>query len=379
VLYGGCRALTVCALRHTASGRRPASRPRFLHVHLSVVRVRSAMRELVIGLVVLAIYLAGTHGLRPSRSVADGHGRDILSAERWLHASPEEPLNSWLSGHHTLGTIFAWEYALVYVLTTFGVIGFLWYRQNPFYWWCRDVFIVTTVLAIGCFALWPTTPPRLLPGETFVDIVAQNHPFLSWGSSAVSAANTLAAMPSLHVAWAVWVSVALWQARELRWLEVAGVLHVGLTVLVILATGNHYWLDAVGGLVIVLVSAALVTASGRLNARRRRRRRGRSGTGSADGTVEASAVPSQPTSATPVGTVGGADLLTRGGRADQTDRADHSVQADHSAHSEHSVRADGTDRTATADQADDLGELAELTELDTVTKAGELDGAERPW
>ncbi|KPM55016.1 hypothetical protein ACG83_16850 [Frankia sp. R43] len=224
-----------------------------------------AVCQIAIGLAIFGVYLGVAHGLAVSRSAADARGADLLAAERWLHIAATEPLNNALRGHTALEILAAWEYATTYIITTFGLLGVLWARADPTYRWARDSLAVTTLLGVACFALWPTTPPRLLPGERFVDIVAIHHPPLSWGGGPVSAgANQFAAMPSLHVAWAVWMVVASMRARRVGPAGRAfGAAHLGVTMLVVLATANHYVLDLVAGGAAVAVAAPVAGGMGR--------------------------------------------------------------------------------------------------------------------
>ncbi|WP_165615418.1 bifunctional phosphatase PAP2/O-acyltransferase family protein [Parafrankia irregularis] len=223
------------------------------------------MCQIAIGLAIFGVYLGVAHGLAVSRSAADARGADLLAVERWLHIAATEPLNNALRGHTALEILAAWEYATTYIITTFGLLGVLWARADPTYRWARDSLAVTTLLGVACFALWPTAPPRLLPGERFVDIVAIHHPPLSWGGGPVSAgANQFAAMPSLHVAWAVWMVVASMRARRVGPAGRAfGAAHLGVTMLVVLATANHYVLDLVAGGAAVAVAAPVASGMGR--------------------------------------------------------------------------------------------------------------------
>src|ERR1043166_6657637 len=102
-------------------------------------------------------------------------------------------------------------------------------------------------------------PPRLLHGAPVVDTVTRDPTVGSWGSPLVGNANQLAAMPSLHVAWAVWVSVVLACISGARWLQGVSAFHVLLTTYVIMATANHYLLDAVAGAVLVWVALVLMS------------------------------------------------------------------------------------------------------------------------
>ena len=212
--------------------------------------------QIGVGLAIWAGYLLITHDVRVGVGSADGRGRALLDAERWLHLDIERASDRWLAGHSVLGWLAAWEYATTYIVTTFAVLGWLWWRRPRSYPWARNTLAVSTLLALLCFWQWPTTPPRLLTGTGFVDIVAQHHPVLSWGGGAVaSSADQYAAMPSLHVGWAVWVTVVSLRAGATRLGYSLAGLHLVVTTAVVIATGNHYVFDVVAGAAIVAIAA----------------------------------------------------------------------------------------------------------------------------
>jgi diacylglycerol O-acyltransferase / wax synthase len=216
-------------------------------------------RELLGGLIVFAIYSA-VAGLDWSgrASAAAAHGRALFGLERALRLDLEVPLNRWLVPHEVLRTVANYEYATTYVASALALLAWLYLRRPATYRWARSSFLLLNVLALGCFALYPVTPPRLLPELGFVDTVRTGHTWGSWGSPMVEHANQLAAMPSLHIAWALWVSVVLACVSGARWLQAVSALHVLLTALVIMATANHYLLDAVGGAGLVWLTLALM-------------------------------------------------------------------------------------------------------------------------
>ena len=191
------------------------------------------------------------------------HADDILSLERRLHLDPEPALNRWLAPHHTLRVLANYEYATTYVISAFALLYWLYRRRPELYAWARTSFIWLNLVAIACFAAYPLTPPRLA-GQGFVDTVRLGHTWGSWGSPLVGHANQLAAMPSLHFGWALWVSVVLARISGSRRVQLLSAGHVLLTLWVILATGNHYLLDA---LVAVVLVSACVTLTPRHPAR----------------------------------------------------------------------------------------------------------------
>jgi diacylglycerol O-acyltransferase len=227
--------------------------------------------QIAAGLLIFGVYLAVAHIPHFDLAAANARGHGLLQAEQWLGIDAELAANRWLAGQPVMAVLAAWEYALTYVVTTFAVLGWVWWRRPGDYPWARNTLRWTTLAAIACFAAWPTTPPRLLPGSGFSDLVAIHHPFLSWGSGAVSAgANQFAAMPSLHVGWAVWVTAVSLRVRAARLGNGLAVLHVVVTVAVVMATANHYLLDVVGGAMI----AGLAVGAEQLRAGRASRDRG---------------------------------------------------------------------------------------------------------
>ncbi|MWA04718.1 hypothetical protein F8568_030975, partial [Actinomadura sp. LD22] len=228
-------------------------------------RAAAAAREIAAGLAVLAVYLAFTHAFAGARAVSDAHGRSLLALERWAHLDVGHQLNGVLIRHGWLGALAAWEYATTYVLATFGFVGYLWWRRSPAYPWARNMLIWITLIAICCFAAWPSTPPRLLPGEGYTDIIALHHPPATWGTGAVSAgANPYAAMPSLHIGWVAWIGVAAVRARCGAAVACLCALHLVVTGLVIVATAAHYVVDIPGGLLLVPAAAGAEALRARL-------------------------------------------------------------------------------------------------------------------
>ena len=124
----------------------------------------------------------------------------------------------------------------------------------------RRALVGINLIGLATFFAYPVTPPRLLPGSGFVDIVAGSHTWGAWesGGRVAERANELASMPSLHAAWAVWVALTITSVSARKSLRAAGWLHVLLTTVVVVATGNHYLLDVVAGAAVAIGSWAVV-------------------------------------------------------------------------------------------------------------------------
>lgn len=214
--------------------------------------------------------------LAPLRArAALAHGQGVLDLERSLQIDPERALDRWVAAHHTLGVLLSYYYDNAHFVVTLGLLGFLWWRRADVYRQLRNALVAANVIAFAVFWLYPVAPPRMLPG--FVDVVAASHTLGSWHTgSLASAANQYAAMPSLHIAWAVWCTIAVWRICARAWARALAVLYPFVTAFAVLSTGNHYVLDVLGGLATIACAAALASlleASARRGALRVRRGR----------------------------------------------------------------------------------------------------------
>jgi hypothetical protein len=211
----------------------------------------------------LFLYDAITN-LAPLRlPTALGNARGILHVERVLHIDPELTLDRWLASHHTLAAILANYYDNAHFVVTLGLLGYLWWSRADLYRPLRNVLVLVNVIGFIVFWQFPVAPPRMLDG--FTDVVASTHAFGSWHTGALaSQANQLAAMPSLHMAWAGWCTLALWRITKRKWVRVLAVAYPCLTALAVLATGNHFLLDILGGLLALALSVLLVGSPERL-------------------------------------------------------------------------------------------------------------------
>ena len=102
----------------------------------------------------------------------------------------------------------------------------------------------------------PLAPPRMLSSLGFLDTMAVFGPSAYGDSTTATVANQFAAMPSLHVGWALLIAVVVVRTARTPWRWVA-VLHPTITVLVVVATANHYWVDAIAAALLLLLALAV--------------------------------------------------------------------------------------------------------------------------
>jgi hypothetical protein len=245
-----------------------------------LVPTRRRLRLWREALYVLAVYLVystvrnkfGSAGGEPGHAngIAFGHALDVIRIEDALGLYIERSMQTWYLGLPGHGFIQVWNvfYGTAHFIVTAGALVWLFFSDPSRYPRWRNTLAFTTVLALIGFASFSLMPPRLLdepvshygppagselPAHShFEDTLAEYPTFWSFDSGGLkSISNQYAAMPSLHTAWSTWSMLVLLPLVRKRWLKALIVLHPLATVFCIIVTGNHFWLDAVGGLVVL--------------------------------------------------------------------------------------------------------------------------------
>jgi len=197
---------------------------------------------------------------------AYANARTVIGIEQALGIFHEAGVQSVLAGSHLSATFWNTFYGSLHFVVTIGTLIHLFRRFPTDYRHLRNVLVFSTALALVGFSLFPLMPPRLLcdcpfgAGAAsqaeygFVDTLARDGSLWSFGSSGVKAiSNQYAAMPSLHFAWALWCALALYPRLRHRHPRAAllAAIYPALTLLAVTATGNHFWLDALGGALVI--------------------------------------------------------------------------------------------------------------------------------
>jgi hypothetical protein len=172
----------------------------------------------------------------------------IWRAEEALGIAVERTVNRAVNSVEWLVVGMNYYYATLHFIVTVAVLVWL-YRWHPGrYAATRMVLCVTTGVALLGYYLYPLAPPRLMSGQGFIDTVLVHE---TWGSMAsgnlANMSNQYAAMPSMHIGWSVWCGITIVMLSRVMWVRMLGICYPTLTLVVIVATANHFWLDAVGG------------------------------------------------------------------------------------------------------------------------------------
>lgn len=201
-----------------------------------------------------------TNNLAPVRQgLAIDNGNGLLSLERSLHLDPERALDASLSRHHLLSEVVVFWYENVHIVVTLAVFALLWWKRSGSLGILRATLVIVNLIALAVFWSFPVAPPRMLSGA-YVDLVARTDGLPVWqvGATALHS-NQLCSFPSLHIAWATWSALGVWQLTRRRSLRAIACVYPLLTTYAVMATGNHYLLDAAAGAGMTLAVYSLLS------------------------------------------------------------------------------------------------------------------------
>lgn len=219
-------------------------------------------REMLLLSLLYMAYSASRSLADDSRIAADAHAGSIWRVEHLLGLDVESSLNAALLHAPWVGVVASYWYASLHYAVTMLVLVLLWRRRPQRYGAARTVLVLATGFALACYLVYPTTPPRLMPG--YVDTLSTTAQVGWWGSGGSTPLgldgiiNELAAMPSMHVGWAFWSALYAWSIVSRRWLRAVVWTYPLITIFVVIATANHWVLDAAMGAVLVLTAGAVV-------------------------------------------------------------------------------------------------------------------------
>ncbi|MFG3554307.1 phosphatase PAP2 family protein [Micromonospora sp. NPDC047557] len=208
------------------------------------VPARRAARELLLVATLFLLYKVARMAVAGRVSTALANGESIWHIERLFHLPDEAAVQHPLLAHDLVAHLANGYYAYVHFPATVITLSWLYLRHPAHYLWTRRVLACLTAAALALHLLVPLAPPRLTALTGLVDTGRRFGPTVYGPPDTDTLSNQYAAMPSLHVGWALAVAVALVAVTRgrLRWLWLA---HPLVTLLVVVATGNHYWLDGV--------------------------------------------------------------------------------------------------------------------------------------
>ena len=217
---------------------------------------RDAFRQFAILLACYAAYDVARVFVRGREAVAMSNALAIMNAEKALHLYVEPFIQTMASHVHVLVLFMDWFYSSVHIPATILILVWIYLYRNETWGFFRNVFLTMNVLAMTVFATLPVAPPRLVPTSGVVDTLFL-YSSTSYRSGVMSfVTNQYAALPSLHIGYALFLTLAIYLLTTNRLARVLAAVYPVVVLGAIVITGNHYLLDAVAGVIVLGVSFA---------------------------------------------------------------------------------------------------------------------------
>ena len=197
--------------------------------------------------------LAGVGGIRPFSDATR-----IIDLERRLHVFIEPDIQRWATLHaHWLLDLADWTYLNAHFALTAAALVYIYLRRNDSFYFVRNMFVVAMLIALIGYCLYPTAPPRLMPQWGVSDSVRQFTGVDAEQGAAGLLLNPYAAVPSMHVCFALMIALPMSRLVHGRVARVLWSSYPLLIAFVVVVTGNHYFTDVVLGALTAGLSAAL--------------------------------------------------------------------------------------------------------------------------
>jgi len=181
-------------------------------------------------------------------NVAFAHARDLISFERGMHVFIEPSIQAWASGSHVVIVLASWLYVNAQGSVTIAALLYLYVRHNRNFYFVRNMFMIAMAIALVVYMIFPTAPPRFMPEWGFTDTVTDfTGVHLTHTSVSSALYNPYAAVPSMHVAFALMIGWPLARLARTRTVRMLWLFYPLLMTFVIVVTANHFILDALLG------------------------------------------------------------------------------------------------------------------------------------
>jgi hypothetical protein len=202
-----------------------------------------------------ATYEAARGLVAGARDPALDRAQQIVSLERKMHLFSEASVQEFARGIPGLLGTLSVAYLTLHLMVTASLLLWLYSRRPAAFAGVRTTLIIASALSLVGFLAFPTAPPRIA-GIGLSDTVSRGALDLNHGLIS-SLYNPYAAVPSMHAGYALVVAIAVMRYGRRFALRVAGALYFPFVLLVIVATGNHFFFDAATGVLVTAFGAAL--------------------------------------------------------------------------------------------------------------------------
>jgi membrane-associated phospholipid phosphatase len=186
------------------------------------------------------------------------NAKTVVAIEESLGVFWEPAAQAWaLDNLHSAVIFFNWVYIFAFYPIIITSSVFIYVRYRSHYEYYRPIVLISFAIALVSFSIFPLAPPRMLTGQ-FIDTISEFGPEFYSSTQVGDLYNAFAAMPSLHFGWSMAFGYIFYRSGH-KFLQFLGILYPLLMLFAIVITGAHFWLDAVGGALVMIAAFGVVS------------------------------------------------------------------------------------------------------------------------
>jgi membrane-associated phospholipid phosphatase len=212
------------------------------------------LRQVVLFCGAYSLYRVVRGQVYDESALAYAHAASIVHLERSLHLFVEPTVQRWAIGTGWLTGVTSWMYINLHFVVTSITLAFIYLRRNDHFYFVRNMYMVAMGLALVGYIVYPAAPPRLFPQLGFTDSVAR-YTHVSDTSSVNALFNPYAAVPSMHVCFALMIGLSMSRIVRQTWMRWLWAVYPTVMTFVVVSTANHWIFDVATGALVAAVSA----------------------------------------------------------------------------------------------------------------------------
>ena len=188
------------------------------------------------------------------------HARDVVSVEQTFGFFNEISVQRFALAHPHILDVANLTYFHAHFGVTTVFMFWLYLRRNNYYYFIRNIVFASMLIALAGYMLYPTAPPRMLTDLGFTDTLEKFASINHDSGAVLSLSNPFAAVPSVHTCFSLIIGLSCFFLVKWRPLGILWLFYPALIIFSIVATGNHFWLDAILGAFVAVIAFTIARA-----------------------------------------------------------------------------------------------------------------------
>lgn len=226
----------------------------FYHKYLRPsIKHNPGFREVLVFVAFLVFYKISRYAAIGGKELAFANAMAVIEFEKMLGIFYEVQIQQFFLDKSVFIKGLNEFYMRLHLPTSIIFFVWLYHRRRNYYFYIRNGFLLANVITLFFFMGFPCAPPRMLNDIGFVDTLKDVSGINLYKGVLSKLFNQYAAVPSMHFGNALLIALVTFLLHKSTWLRFSIIIYPLLVLFVIVVTGNHFFIDAVLGGIVVLI------------------------------------------------------------------------------------------------------------------------------